>query len=347
MELSGRLAWFPIAELLTWAANDRRTGSLVLRRSSREKRIYLREGKVVACLSDATGEFYGKHLLLEGYLEEDTLLRCLLQCKDKGKRLGAVLVEEGILGLDVVQRTLSEQLEDLICDVFLWNRGIFFFVSDPPPEEEILARPINTLALVLEGSRWVDELKRIRKVVRHDNLSLRRVGRQSPRHKNARKSAILRELAGRMTVAQLYEAVGGSYFRFLYELCEMVQESVVEIRDRGRSGPTGTYELPLSQLLLEQAAEEQLSLALRDVAIPVHLLEPYYPVRAREPEEEDRQRMSEAERAFLDRFDGRRPLREILSPDRAERTSQVELLLVLVGKGLLAFIPPPVEELEA
>ena len=150
-----------------------------------------------------------------------------------------------------------------------------------------------------------------------------------------------------MTITRLYEAVGGSYFRFLYELCELAQDGLFEVRDQGVDGPTGTYELPLSQLLLEQAAEEQLNLALRDVAIPVDLLEPYYPVRAREPEEEDRERMSKAERAFLDRFDGKRPLRDILSPERADRISEVELLLVLVGKGLLAFIPPPVEELGA
>ncbi len=347
MELSGRLAWFPIAELLTWAANDRRSGSLVLRRSSREKRIYLQQGKVVACLSDSTGEYYGKHLLLEGYLEEETLLRCLLKCKEKGRRLGAILVEQGILDLSVVQRTLSEQLEDLICDVFLWNRGIFFFVSDPPPEEEILARPINTLALVLEGSRWVDELKGIRRVLKHDYLSLRRAGGKQPERRNARAAAILRELKGWMTVARLYEIIGGSYFRFLFELCELVHSGVLEARDQGVDGPTGTFELPLSQLLLEQAAEEQLPLALRDLAVPLHLLEPYYPVRAREPEAEDRERMSADERAFLDRFDGKRPLKEILSHQHDERSRETELLLVLINKGLLAFIPPPVEELEA
>ena len=60
MELSGRLVSFPINELLTWAVNDRRTGSLVLRRSSREKRIYFRDGEIVACLSDSTEEFYGQ-----------------------------------------------------------------------------------------------------------------------------------------------------------------------------------------------------------------------------------------------------------------------------------------------
>lgn len=231
MERSGRLASFPIAELLTWAANDRRTGSLVLRRSSREKRIYFQNGKVVACLSDAPGEYYGKHLLLEGYVDEDTLLSSLLRCKDRGRRLGAILVEEGILGLDVVQRTLSEQIEDLVCDVFLWNRGIFFFRSDPPPEEEILARPINTLALVLEGSRWVDEVQRIRGVLRHDYLLLRRDGSREPGRVNARAAAILGELARRMTIQQLYEAVGGSYYRFLFEACELAQKDPVPARE--------------------------------------------------------------------------------------------------------------------
>ena len=65
MEFSGRLASFPIAELLTWAANDRRTGALVLRRTSREKRIYFEGGEIVACLTDSTTEYSKASYLID------------------------------------------------------------------------------------------------------------------------------------------------------------------------------------------------------------------------------------------------------------------------------------------
>ena len=346
MEFSGRLASFPIAELLTWAANDRRTGSLVLRRTSREKRIYFERGEIVACLTDSTTEFYGQHLLLEGHLGAETLTRCLVQCQEETKRLGVVLVEKGILALEIVERTLAEQIEDLIRDVFLWNRGIFFYQADQPPTEDILAKPINTLALVLDGTRWIDELQRLRAVFKHDNLYLRRARNEDPVGLNPRAAAIYRKLESAMTIARLYNLVGGSYFRFLAEAGKLERAGVLRVHDQGKSTPKSTHELPLSNLLLEQAAEEQMSRARR-AAIPFEVVEHLVPIWATEPDEDTWPSLSDSERGFLARIDGRQRVAELLSEDLDSRSREAELLIVRLRKGALALIPRPAEELEA
>ncbi len=346
MEFSGRLASFPIAELLGWAANDRRSGALVLRRTSREKRVYFDSGEIVACLTDSTTEFYGQHLLLEGHLDPNTLTRCLVLCQEKSKRLGVVLVEQGILPRDVVEYTLAEQLEDLVRDVFLWNRGIFFFQNELPPAEDILAEPINTLALVFEGARWIDELKRIRETFTHDNLFIRRATSQEPEGLGPRAATIVRKLKNTMTVGQLYKLTGGSYFRFLTEANELAKQGLVKVLDQGKATPKSTHELPLSNLLLEQAAEEQMAHIHRD-AIPFDVLEHLVPVWATAPDENTWPSLQESERAFLCQIDGRHRLGELLSPDRDERRLQTELLIVRLRKGALALIPRPAEELDA
>ncbi|MEM7586787.1 MAG: DUF4388 domain-containing protein [Acidobacteriota bacterium] len=346
MEFSGRLASFPISELLTWAANDRRSGALVLRRTSREKRVYFENGEIVACLTDSTTEFYGQHLLLEGHIDPNTLTLCLVRCQEEGKRLGVVLVEQGILPLKVVERTLAEQIEDLIRDVFLWNRGVFFFQTDQPPAEDILAEPINTLALVLEGVRWIDELKRLREVFTHDNLFLRRAQKEAPEGLNPRAAVIFRKLTNTMTVARLYQRTGGSYFRFLSEAHQMAQQRIVKVLDQGKETPKSTHELPLANLLLEQAAEEQMSHLHRD-AIPIDVVAHLVPVWAAEPDENTWPSLQASERAFLARIDGRVRLGDLLSDDRDDRRLQTELLIVRLRKGSLALIPRPAEELEA
>ncbi|MEM7353110.1 MAG: DUF4388 domain-containing protein [Acidobacteriota bacterium] len=346
MEFSGRLASFPIAELLTWAANDRRTGALVLRRTSREKRIYFEHGEIVACLTDSTTEFYGQHLLLEGHLSAATLTRCLVQCQEEGKRLGVVLVEEGILDRETVERTLAEQIEDLVCDIFLWDRGVFFFQADQPPAEEILAQPINTLGLVLEGTRWVDELIRIRQVFRHDNLYLKRTQSQEPHDLRPRGSVIFKKLGSTISVGKLYKLTGGSYFRFLVEASVLELKGLVKVLDQGVATPKSTHELPLSNLLLEQAAEEQMSHARR-AAIPIDALEYLVPIWATEPDEDTWPSLSESERDFLTRIDGRQRLGELLSTDRDARLRETELLIVRLRKGAIALIPRPAAELEA
>ncbi len=344
MDISGRLVLFPVSDLLTWASNERRTGSLVVRRSSREKRIYFKEGNVVACFSDTTSEFYGRHLLLEGYVGEDDLVRCLVKCQGTKRRLGPLLVDEGLLDRETVQRTLGEHLEDMICDVFLWKQGIFFFQADLPPEEEIVPAPINTLGLVLEGSRWIDEMRRLRKVLAHDHVLVELAGTVG--ELTGRAAFIVRELDRQRTVASLYASVGGSYFRFLETLASLAGDGLLQVSDKGRSYPTGSIDLSISELMMEQAAEEQVLSAAHDLAIPLHLLEVYYPARSREPDVEERAGLSEPEKALLERIDGKRPLREILSGNRAERTADLELLLLLISKGLLAFIPPPAHKIE-
>ncbi len=346
MEFSGRLASFPIAELLTWAANDRRTGALVLRRTSREKRIYFGGGEIVACLTDSTTEFYGPHLLLEGHLGPDVLTRCLVQCQQEGKRLGVVLVEQGILSRAIVERTLAEQIEDLICDVFLWDRGIFFFQSDQPPAEDILAQPINTLGLVLEGTRWVDELNRIREVLTHDNIFLRRVAQEEPEDLSPRGAAIFRKLKSAMTIGKLYKLTGGSYIRFMAEANSLEQQKVLKALDQGKSTPKSTHELPLSNLLLEQAAEEQLSHTKTDT-IPLAVVGGLVPVWAHEPDRDTWPSMSRSERDFLSRIDGATRLEDLLSSEPEARSQETEMLAVQLKKGSVALIPAPVEELEA
>ncbi|MCP3958294.1 MAG: DUF4388 domain-containing protein [bacterium] len=345
MEFSGRLASFPIAELLTWAANDHRTGALVLRRTSREKRIYFERGEIVACLTDSTTEFYGQHLLLEGHLDPDVLTRCLVKCQEEGKRLGVVLVDEGIVDRDTVERTLAEQLEDLIRDVFLWDRGIFFFQADQPPAEDILAQPVNTLALVLEGTQWIDELIRIRQTLTHDNLYLRRATDHEPDNSSPRASAIFRKLKSAMSVARLYQLTGGSYFRFLLEAHSLQQQHVLKVLDQGKETPKSTHELPLSNLLLEQAAEEQMSHARRG-AIPMDVVESLVPVWARAPGAQTWTNLPESEREFLSQIDGSQRLSDLLSDDRDAREQQAELLTLQLRKGALALIPSPVQELE-
>src|SRR5262245_15183245 len=129
MEFSGRLAAFPPGDLLQWARNDRRTGALVVRRTDREKRVYFSAGDVVGCLSTNPDEFYGQYLLVNGHLDQRQLLAALSQCTSTGRRLGAVLLDQGLLSPEAVQQTLRRQIEDLVCDLFLWERGVFYFRS--------------------------------------------------------------------------------------------------------------------------------------------------------------------------------------------------------------------------
>lgn len=346
MEFSGRLASFPMAELLTWAQNDRRNGSLVVRRSSREKRIFFRDGQIVACLTDDPAEFFGQFLLLNGHISQQRLLFCLSICKEQDKRLGQVLQEQGVLDLETIQQSLRCHIEDTICDLFLWQHGVFFFQTEQLSAEELLPEPIHTLGVVLEGTRWIDEHQRIRQVFGHDSVVLHRgpgwPGEDlSPLHKR-----IAKIVDGRQPLRRIYDQTRGSYFRFLTAAHELAQADVVTVEDAGHN-PITTRELPLYDLLLEQAAEEQVLVSRNHFAMPAETLESFVPVWVQEPPAEEWERMPERVKAFYSKLDGQHRLVDILSDDKALRGNETELLLLQMGKGALALLPLSLPDLEA
>lgn len=343
MELSGRLSSFPIAELLHWAHNDRRTGSLVVRSSGREKRIFFREGKIVTCVTDEPSEFYGQFLLLAAYLDREELYRCLSLCRERGHRLGRVLQEEGILDLADVQRTLRFHIEDVICDIFLWDHGVFFFRAGRPPKEDLLAEPISPMTLALEGSHWTDEVKRFREVFVDDNVVLGRTGKPDPEDLTPRKRRILEEVDSVRRLEGLWGAVYGSFYRFLQAAFELHEEGLVEIVHFGRKLHPPRLDLGLDDLLFEQAAREQ-TLARHQLG-NLGDFERFVPVWVRAPEEDEWSRMPQRARAFYGRFDGVRRLREILSSEEKDWVRELELLLLQIGKEAVALLPAPLAEL--
>jgi hypothetical protein len=346
MELSGRLTSFPPSDLMQWALNDRRTGALVIRRSEREKRIYFHRGAVISCLSNDPAEFYGQHLLINGYLTQDQLFHALSHCTKKGIRLGAALAELNLLPSEVIQQTLSQQIEDSICDIFLWERGVFFFQSELPPEEDLLPDPIHVMGLVMEGTRWLDEYRRIRKLFIHDNLILRKGRRWPGENLSPVEQRIARDVDGIHTLGGLYKRVRGSYFRFLEGAYRLAVGDVLDIESVGEQFDSGTHEMSVYDLLLEQATEEQILVARRHMAIPLDLLERCYPVWIGEPSADEQRRMPSRARELYARFDGRTPLGDAFSGNPAHRGREMDLLLLQLQKGQIALLPVSVDALE-
>lgn len=347
MELSGRLTSFPIAELLHWAHNDRRNGCLMVRSSGREKRIFFEQGKIVTATTDEPSEFYGQFLLLAGYLDQKTLLDCLALCRERSQRLGVVLQDEDLLSTADIQRTLRYHLEDLICEIFLWNHGIFFFQTDRPTREDLLAEPISPTQIALEGSHWIDEEKRVRKVLVDDNVVLGRVDEASAEgiDLKPRQRRILEEVDGIRRLEALWGAVHGSYYRFLVAAHELVEMGLVEVVHLGRRTHAAPPELRLDDLLFEQAAKEQAY--LRHHAANLAGFERFVPIWVREPDLDEWERMPERVRTFYRAFDGTRRLTEILSADEDAWSREIELLMLQIGKEAVALLPAPLAELEA
>lgn len=346
MEFSGRLAAFPIGDLLQWAHNDRRTGALVVRRREHEKRIYFEDGEVASCFSSDAAEFFGQHLLVNGLVDEATLVRALTLCQQEGRRLGEVLDSLGILRREAMLDALRRQIQELVCDVFLWRHGVFFFEAAMPPRAELLPETLSSVALAMEGARWRDEYERIRRVFVHDDVVLGPGTHFPGEGLTPLERRIVRAMRDEITVTELYELVGGSYFRFLEGAFGLAVREVLDIRDVGEDARSSSREIRLTEMLVEQAAEEQVLFFRGRLACPPEVMEKFYPVWVRPPAEPPRAASAAALRELWLAIDGETELGALFAGADAIRAQRIEQVSHWLREGALALLPVRVSELE-
>src|SRR5262249_29785192 len=223
---------------------------------------------------------------------------------------------------------------------------VFYFQAEMPQEEEILPEPIHAMGLIMEGTRWLDEYRRIRTVFIHDNLVLTRGAKWPGKDMTPLQKRIAQGADGRKSLGDLSRAVRGSYFRFLEAAFQMSVAAVFDIQSVGEADERFTHEMSVYDLLLEQATEEQILVAKRHMAVPLDLLERCYPVWVAEPTPDEQKRMPAKARDFYARFDGKTSLAEAFSGDARSRGREMDLLLLQLQKGSLALLPAPLEQLE-
>lgn len=348
MEFSGRLAAFPIADLLSWAHNDRRSGSLVVRRSGAEKRVYLRDGEVVACLSSDPAEFYGQYLLAQGLLDERGLVRALTLCQREHVLIGTALARLGLMPEARIEQSLRAHVEDQVCELFLWRSGIFYFTNENLPDAQVLPEPLQATGVALEGSRRADEFARVRQLFVHDNIVLRR-GEQAPTRSNTPfEFRIWEQVDGEKSLVELYNEVRGSWFRFLEAAYRLTVGGVLDIEAVHEPADSGSTELRLADLLLEQVAEERAVLFRQHLSLPFDAIERCIPVWAKPPAAAEEIRGSGDLRDFFKRIDGKTDLATLFAPvPLEERPEVMDRMVLRFREGALALLPAPAEALDA
>lgn len=344
MEFSGRLSAFPLDNLLQWAATERPTGVLVIRRARGEKWVQLVEGRVAGCVSNDPRDFYGPWLVCEGFLDESQLLESLVWAEEAGARLGAAVVTLGLLDAATVRQTLRDHIRDQVCDLFFWRHGVFYFEEGELHGTDLSPEPLDGLALALEGSRRRDELTRMRDVFVHDNIRVRSVSDHSEEHLNARESRIVRIAGTGLQLPELHRRVQGPYFKFLSAVFELAVRGLLEIEDVGEEDLDEAHEaqeIALTELLLERAADRERALARERSWIPLELLGGLFPKWIRKSSQPRRGQVSAAILEFFERMDGKTPLRETFSSDPEAFEAQFEQLQEALRRNDLTLAAAP------
>jgi Domain of unknown function (DUF4388) len=163
LNAQGSLAARDLAELVLGLYEQRFSGLLVLSNGGIGKSVTLQDGRMVFATSTSQDDRLGELLLRRGRIS-------LRQFVDAGaaiapgKRLGAVLVEQGVLSPKDLVKTVVEQVQEIIYGAFQWTEGQYR-LSEGAVSAESITLNISTPDIIMEGIRRIDAWSRVQRAV--------------------------------------------------------------------------------------------------------------------------------------------------------------------------------------
>lgn len=128
MAFIGRLD-LTVPDLLQILSLGKKTGKLRLSRLGNSGEILFKDGKIIYAASDSTRNTLGNILISQKHITETALMAALemQHLSPKSKRLGAILLEKGIITPAVLQGAIRYQIEQVISEFLIWEGGFFRF----------------------------------------------------------------------------------------------------------------------------------------------------------------------------------------------------------------------------
>jgi hypothetical protein len=148
--LSGNIHVTPLSDILEQVRQRKATGTLTVRRDGIVKSIYIKDGQIVFATSSEPHDRLGEILVKAGKISQENMDYALkLYNKSAGlKKLGAILVENGLVAPKELFSGLKLQVKDIIFSLFLWRQGDYQFEERLP--SDIIQLQINFQELIAE-----------------------------------------------------------------------------------------------------------------------------------------------------------------------------------------------------
>jgi tetratricopeptide (TPR) repeat protein len=233
MALSGNLKTMDLAELLQWVTMGRKNGALAFVRDKIKNYIYFRDGRIISSRSNEPNKQLGHFLLFQGKITE-AQLKHALEVQAQGRQvLGKILVSEGYVSQEDVEKALKVRTQEVIYDLFLWEDGYFQFLTSGYSQDELIIINLDLNSIIFEGVRRKDEWARIRSVFPNNEAvpSLRTDAdlKSTPLMPLHKKLLFLMTL--KKTISEIILEVHGSDFLVNYELFQLYEKGIIEISE--------------------------------------------------------------------------------------------------------------------
>ena len=169
---------FPIEDLLTLLAQQKRTGMLHLSTSGdRAIEVSFRDGRVCKAkrFRPKPNELFGNLLVSAGLITEQQRSRAVDEQRRTLKQLGEILVDSGALSREALRDFAALQTMEALFQPFEWTTGTWKFVAVEVGRDFEGLAPIECAAVVQEGTRRRAQWPSLRRRFHSNEASLRRL----------------------------------------------------------------------------------------------------------------------------------------------------------------------------
>lgn len=259
MGIVGNLRTMQLEELLQWLSLSKKTGTLEINGGKTGKKVFFRDGLIVASSSARPEEHLGHFLVSHGLINEATLSKAIELQEMTGTLLGKILVTRGSISEHDLHRMLQLKTEESIYDIFQWEEGDFRFLDNEIlPESAMVPMALDVTGILMEGVQRVDEFRRIRKLIPNGHAIPVQIAEWNQEDLNAGERQILDLVNDERTVEEIRLQTHSSEFhvcRILYRQWQEGRLKVVKARAQDATGAQTVVNGPITGHTLREAGQ--------------------------------------------------------------------------------------------
>lgn len=166
MAIKGSLKEASLPDVIQLLSLGKKTGCLAVADRQNFGYIYFDDGLITYASIVNRRDRLGDILVGSDRITSEQLQEAIkAQESFRDKKLGEILVEQGVIERSELEEYIRLQIEEAVYFLFTWTSGTFNFEVSVVPEREDLLVKINPESLLLEGARRIDEWSLIEKKV--------------------------------------------------------------------------------------------------------------------------------------------------------------------------------------
>jgi hypothetical protein len=165
----GNLDDVPLVGLFYAISSNAQTGVAIVRRDHLQKEVLFKDGWIVSARTNRFEERLGNFLVKRGLVSQSQLEQMAAQAKKKGVKLGRFLVDNGLLLRKELRELLDFQIKEILCDLFSWKEGEFYFVEKEVEEADVVVN-YTSLDIALFAARRALDFSTFRKMIPHNKV---------------------------------------------------------------------------------------------------------------------------------------------------------------------------------